>query len=101
MKPTVLKTEKAVTTIEESNIVFIEVTQGEDLSLKETLEIFHWVRSQLHESKHYLIVEAVFGSTVDPGVREWLSSIKRQEAVAADAFIVNSIAHKNSMNFHL
>lgn len=101
MKPTVFKTEKAVTTLEGSKTVFIHLTQGEDLSLAETLEIFRWVRSQISDSKHYLIVEAGFGSTADPAVREWLSSEERLEAIAADAFIVNSIAHKIVVNFYL
>ncbi len=101
MKPTVFKTNKAITTLEESNIVLIELTQGEDLSLDETLEIFNWVRDKVGNQKHYLIVEAGFGSTADPSVRDWLSSEERLDAIGADAFVVNSIAHKIVVNFYL
>ncbi len=101
MEPTVFKTKKAVATLEDSDIVFIELTQGEDMSLEETLEIFHWVCSHMGQRKHYLMIEAGFGSTSDPEVREWMSSTERLEAIAADAFIVNSLAHKIVVNFYL
>lgn len=100
MKET-LKTKHTVSTVDENNILEIEFQAGQDVTLEESIQIHDWVTSLIPDRKHYCIAIAKFGTTADPEVREWLSSEGRLKTIAADAFIVSSLAQKIVANFYL
>lgn len=84
----------------EPNLVVVRLAAGRDLTMESVVPFTEWISSVFVNGKHAFLNILEYGSTIDPEVREYMSSNTRLSTVEKDAFIVNSLAHKLVANFY-
>jgi len=86
---------------DEQGIMHVQFKAGEDVVLKDVLDMYEWKSEKLDGAKHYTVTTPEYGSTVDPEVRNWAQSPERAARIGADAFVVITLAHKLLANFYI
>ncbi|NNE56001.1 MAG: hypothetical protein HKN32_08280 [Flavobacteriales bacterium] len=75
--------------------------EGEMVKLGHIQAQNDWLVEQFEGKPYYVLLQGGFGATFEPEVREWARSPERAKYVAADAFVVKTLAHKLMINFYL
>ena len=87
--------------ISSDGIVMAHFKADQNVTLAHVKAQHQWLLDYFKGEPYYVLVEGGFGATFDPDVREWARSEDRAKYVAADAFVVKTLAHKLMMNFYL
>lgn len=97
---TTFSTQSARAKVISPDTLFLEVHEGETLTVTESHEIAQWARSQF-KGKYKVLTLPRENAQIEAEVRNYLTAKDRSEYVVADAIVITNLPHRLLADFYM